>query len=117
MLTREQFLHAQARAHEYLDRAEIVLTPEESKNIEVAGFGLGELEVTGLELFLSFQRAAATSPTSSPTSRSAAPQSSRNDKSRVGAGVVWTRRGDAPAPTRLTGALPKKPTPESTTCS
>src|SRR3989441_8444729 len=50
MLTREQFLHAQARSHEYLDRAGIVLTPEESKNIEVADFGLGELEVTGLEL-------------------------------------------------------------------
>ena len=50
MLTREQILHAQARSHEYLDRAGIVLTPEESKNIEVADFGLGELEVTGLEL-------------------------------------------------------------------
>ncbi len=42
MLTREQFLHAQARSHEYLDRAGIVLTPEESKNIEVADFGLGD---------------------------------------------------------------------------
>ena len=69
MLTREQFLHAQARVHEYLDRAGIVLTPEESKNIEVADFGLGELEVTGLELVLSFQRAAATSSTSSPKGR------------------------------------------------
>src|SRR5258708_38427577 len=106
MLTREQFLHAQARAYEYLDRAGIALTPEESKIIEVADFGLGELEVTGLELVLSFQRAAATSSTSSPTNRSAAPQSSRNDKSRVGAGAVGTRRGGAPPPSRVGGALP-----------
>jgi hypothetical protein len=42
MLSREQFLHAQARSHEYLDRAGIVLTPEENKNIEVADFGLGD---------------------------------------------------------------------------
>src|SRR5215467_8334877 len=50
MLTREQLMQAQARAREYLDRAGIVLTPEEGENIEVADFGLGELEVTGLEL-------------------------------------------------------------------
>src|SRR5215471_4749849 len=50
MLTREKLAQAQARAREYLDRAGIVLTPEEGENIEVADFGLGELEVTGLEL-------------------------------------------------------------------
>ncbi len=50
MLTREQLTHARARAREYLDRAGIVLTPEESEKIEVADFGLDELEVTGLEL-------------------------------------------------------------------
>ena len=50
MLTREQLMQARARAREYLDRAGIVLTPEESENIEVADFGLNELEVTGLEL-------------------------------------------------------------------
>jgi D-lyxose ketol-isomerase len=50
MLTRQQFVDAQARAQEYLDRAGIVLTGEESRNIEVADFGLGELEATGLEL-------------------------------------------------------------------
>jgi D-lyxose ketol-isomerase len=50
MLTREQLLDAQARAREYLNRAGIVLTAEESNNIEVADFGLGELETTGLEL-------------------------------------------------------------------
>lgn len=50
MLTREQLTQARARAREYLDRVGIVLTPEESENIEVADFGLNELEVTGLEL-------------------------------------------------------------------
>ncbi len=49
MLTREQLLDAQAHAREYLNRAGIVLTTEESNNIEVADFGLGELETTGLE--------------------------------------------------------------------
>ncbi|HET9921324.1 MAG TPA: D-lyxose/D-mannose family sugar isomerase [Ktedonobacteraceae bacterium] len=50
MLTWQQFLHAQARAREYLQQAGIVLTEEESEHIEVADFGLGELESTGLEL-------------------------------------------------------------------
>ncbi len=50
MLTREQLTQARARAREYLDRAGMVLTPEESEKIEVADFGLNELEVTGLEL-------------------------------------------------------------------
>src|SRR5439155_8504632 len=38
------------RAREYLDRAGIVRTGEESEGIEVADFGLGELERTGLEI-------------------------------------------------------------------
>jgi len=50
MLTREQLMYAQVRACEYLDRAGIVLTADESNNIEVADFGLDELETTGLEL-------------------------------------------------------------------
>lgn len=41
---------AQARAKEYLDRAGIVLTPQEAASIEVADFGLGNLEQTGLEI-------------------------------------------------------------------
>lgn len=41
---------ARARAHGYLERAGIVLTAEEAARIEVADFGLGELESTGLEL-------------------------------------------------------------------
>jgi len=50
MLTREQQLMAQERARGYLARAGIVLTPQESQNVEVADFGLGELATTGLEL-------------------------------------------------------------------
>jgi D-lyxose ketol-isomerase len=61
MLTREQLLDAQARARDYLNRAGIVLTAEESNNIEVADFGLGELETTGLELvvYINTERACA----------------------------------------------------------
>lgn len=50
MLTQQQLTDARALARDYLVRAGIVLTPEESENIEVADFGLGELETTGLEL-------------------------------------------------------------------
>lgn len=50
MLTKRQIEEARARAKEYLDKAGIVLTPEEAANMEVADFGLGELESTGLEL-------------------------------------------------------------------
>src|SRR5712691_2526938 len=50
MLTRQQLLDARARARGYMERAGIVLTPDESENIEVADLGLGELEKTGLAL-------------------------------------------------------------------
>ena len=50
MLTRQKLLEAQNRANEYLQRAGIVLTPAERDTIEVADFGLGELETTGLQL-------------------------------------------------------------------
>jgi len=48
MITRSQVQSAQDRAAQMLERAGIVITPEERRNIEVAG--LGELEKTGLEL-------------------------------------------------------------------
>ncbi|MEJ2076907.1 MAG: D-lyxose/D-mannose family sugar isomerase [Acidobacteriota bacterium] len=50
MLTREEWLSARRRALEYLDRAGIRLTDKERESIEVADFGLGRLEETGLEL-------------------------------------------------------------------
>ncbi|MBM3495653.1 MAG: D-lyxose/D-mannose family sugar isomerase [Armatimonadetes bacterium] len=50
MITREHLEQARERAREYFDRAGIVLTQAESAGIEVADFGLGELERTGLEI-------------------------------------------------------------------
>src|SRR6266516_2320824 len=50
MISKEQFASAQQQAREYLSRAGIVITPEEATNIEVADFGLNELDSTGLEL-------------------------------------------------------------------
>jgi D-lyxose ketol-isomerase len=41
---------ARTEAQLYLDRAGIVLTPEEEASIEVVDFGLGELDTTGLQL-------------------------------------------------------------------
>src|SRR3970040_607247 len=50
MISKEQFESAQQQAREYLSRAGIAITPEETVNIEVADFGLNELDSTGLEL-------------------------------------------------------------------
>jgi D-lyxose ketol-isomerase len=49
-LTRQQLVHYQALAHNYLQRAGIILTPEEVSRLEVADLGLGEFETTGLAL-------------------------------------------------------------------
>jgi D-lyxose ketol-isomerase len=50
MLTRAEIEHAQERAAAALAAAGIVLTAEERERIEVADFGLSELEQTGLEV-------------------------------------------------------------------
>lgn len=50
MLTSKQIQDAQARAHIYFEKAGIVLTEDEKQSIEVADFGLGDLERTGLEI-------------------------------------------------------------------
>lgn len=50
MITAAELTDARSRAFVYLTRAGIALTPEEKENIEVADFGLSELESTGLEL-------------------------------------------------------------------
>ncbi len=50
MLTKSQKEAAQARAREVLDNLGVALTPAERENIEVADFGLNDLERTGLEL-------------------------------------------------------------------
>lgn len=50
MLTRQQFEAVQQRAAAVLDQAGIVITPTERANIEVADFGLNDLEQIGLEI-------------------------------------------------------------------
>jgi D-lyxose ketol-isomerase len=50
MITRSEVIRMQQRAAEMLARAGIAITPAERENIEVAEFGLGEIEKTGLEL-------------------------------------------------------------------
>src|SRR5438128_905192 len=50
MIKRSQVRVAQARAAKILERVGIQLTPQECEHIEIAEFGLGELERTGLEL-------------------------------------------------------------------
>jgi D-lyxose ketol-isomerase len=50
MISKKQYEHARQRTLEYLARAGIILTLEEAGQIEVADFGLDELESTGLQL-------------------------------------------------------------------
>lgn len=50
MLTKEQYNDARIRALKYFESAGIVLTEAEKEGLEVADFGLGDLENTGLEL-------------------------------------------------------------------
>jgi D-lyxose ketol-isomerase len=50
MVNKKQLINAQKWAREYLSRARIAITPAEAANIEVADFGLNDLEHTGLEL-------------------------------------------------------------------
>lgn len=49
-VTKEEHEKYQQKAYEYLQRAGIVLTPDERENIEIADLGLGEYERTGLAL-------------------------------------------------------------------
>jgi D-lyxose ketol-isomerase len=49
-ITQAQREQWQTKAKEYLDRAGIVLTSQEQKDIEIADLGLGEFEQTGLAL-------------------------------------------------------------------
>jgi D-lyxose ketol-isomerase len=52
MLTRSQVRQLQARTADILTHAGIPLHPQERTNIEIAEFGLGEVERTGLELLV-----------------------------------------------------------------
>ncbi|MFZ5517490.1 MAG: D-lyxose/D-mannose family sugar isomerase [Candidatus Zhuqueibacterota bacterium] len=50
MISREQYEQTRRQTIEFFKKAGIVLTEKEKKNIEVADFGLGELDSTGLEI-------------------------------------------------------------------
>jgi D-lyxose ketol-isomerase len=50
MISIRQYSEAVARAAAMLQQAGVVITPEERVRLEVADFGLGELEKTGLEI-------------------------------------------------------------------
>ena len=50
MITQPQYESVVERSAQMLKQAGIVLTPEERARFEVADFGLGELEKTGLEI-------------------------------------------------------------------
>ncbi|MDD5230728.1 MAG: D-lyxose/D-mannose family sugar isomerase [Candidatus Marinimicrobia bacterium] len=52
MITEKQYRQAQSRALEYFDKAGIILTEKEKDKIEIADFGLGNLDETGLELIV-----------------------------------------------------------------
>ncbi|RHW42773.1 D-lyxose/D-mannose family sugar isomerase [Neobacillus notoginsengisoli] len=49
-MKREEYEKIRARALEYFEKANIILTEEEKDKIEVADFGLGKVEETGLQL-------------------------------------------------------------------
>ncbi len=50
MISSQQYEETVAKAATLLHKAGIVITPEERARVEVADFGLGELEKTGLEI-------------------------------------------------------------------
>lgn len=50
MITRSEFIRAQARAADLLARTGLVFRPDELAHIEVADFGLGELESSGAQI-------------------------------------------------------------------
>lgn len=50
MISAQQYESTVAKAASLLQKAGIVITPEERSRFEVADFGLGELEKTGLEI-------------------------------------------------------------------
>ncbi len=50
MITRQEYENAVSRSLQILDSAGIVTTPQERARIEVADFGLGGLQQTGLQI-------------------------------------------------------------------
>jgi D-lyxose ketol-isomerase len=50
MISKEKYEELVSKTLEYFNNAKIILTEEEKKNIEVADFGLNDIDNTGLEL-------------------------------------------------------------------
>ena len=50
MISKEQYEQTQKKTIDFFENAGIVLTDQEKENIEVADFGLGELDKTGIEI-------------------------------------------------------------------
>jgi D-lyxose ketol-isomerase len=115
MITKEQVQSAQERAAQMLAQAGISLTPEERQNIEVAEFGLGELEKTGLELvvYINNERYCAkelvlfprqTCPEHRHPAQAGIP--GKMETFRCRRGEVWLYVAGEPAP-KMQGHLPK----------
>lgn len=49
-MTEQEKVHYRKKTADILRKAGIAITPDEEKNIEIADFGLGKLEQTGLQL-------------------------------------------------------------------
>jgi D-lyxose ketol-isomerase len=52
MISKEVYCRIAEKVLEYYDKASIVLTEDEKKNIEIADFGLNDVENTGLQLVI-----------------------------------------------------------------
>ena len=50
MITKTEWLHAKERACDLLAKAQIILTPDEKEGLEIADFGLNQLDQIGLEI-------------------------------------------------------------------
>lgn len=50
MISKDKFPSAKKRTMDYFERAKIVITEAEKEKIEIADFGLGDLDTFGLEL-------------------------------------------------------------------
>ena len=50
VVSRKKFIETQKKVCDILEKSSIVLTDAEKENIEVADFGLGDIESTGLQI-------------------------------------------------------------------
>jgi D-lyxose ketol-isomerase len=115
MITRSEVKKAQQRAAAMLKQEGIALTQEELRNIEVAEFGLGELEQTGLELvvYINTDRYCAKELIMFPGQTcpehrhpAVAGQAGKMETFRCRSGIVYLYT-DGPATTKIKAKVPK----------